>query len=64
MGVNWKRHLEVKHNPNAGECSEKGDQCPQAGMVWTVEGEARLADDPTRQWTEYEIDQGKPWSTS
>lgn len=60
----WSRHLEIKHNPNNGDCEELGIDCPNAGMVWTVEGEARLFDDPLRQWTENEIDAGKPWKES
>jgi hypothetical protein len=59
--TDWNLHLRVSHNPNGGTCAEKGDECPSAGFVFTVAGDARLADDSTRQWTEEEIDQGRPW---
>lgn len=59
--MNWTLHLKVWHNPTNGECAELGEGCPQWGMVTTVDGETRLADDPKRNWTEHEIDEGVPW---
>lgn len=54
----YATHYRVWHNPS-GKCNET-PRCPNEGWIMTVSGPA-MADDPNRDWTESEIDQGLPW---